>query len=206
MNATVAELLDVSIRLFERYGERYALIGAIACGVWGRPRYTSDVDAVVSVSGRTLRKLLREAGGLAFEFDEAAANMSLGVSGVIRLNYRGRHLDLIAGDTDFDKSALRRARAVRIGKRHVSCATAEDVIVYKLVAGREQDIADVIRIIERQSHRFDAGYLRKWTQTVADKLKRPDIPERLAGLLLKNVGEECHFSALASRRPDSKAR
>ncbi|HXX92542.1 MAG TPA: hypothetical protein VEN81_02850, partial [Planctomycetota bacterium] len=71
------------------------------------------------------------------------------------------HLDLTLGDNPFDKSALARRKEVRLFDRAVWVASAEDLLIYKIVSWRERDALDVHAIVQRQKA-LDLAYLRKW--------------------------------------------
>jgi LPS sulfotransferase NodH len=70
-------------------------------------------------------------------------------------------LDLTLGDSPFDKSALARKCEVDLFGRKIWIASAEDLLIYKLVSWRDRDVVDVHAIVKRQKN-LDAAYLRKW--------------------------------------------
>jgi len=54
------------------------------------------------------------------------------------------------------------AEVARMRGRAVWVASAEDIIVYKLVSGRDRDLMDIRQIVKRQTQ-LDRPYLKKWT-------------------------------------------
>ena len=159
------------------------LIGGVAAGIWGEPRYTIDADFIVVLSHNQTGPFLRAAKIRGFTPDEQVVLMNLQISGVARLPYHERHADLIVGESDFDQSALDRRRSVTIFDRTVWIASPEDIILYKLVALRDRDIDDIRRIITRQGKNLDLRYLKKWSAILSDKLKRPELDRKLRELL-----------------------
>ena len=143
----------------------YMLYGGLAAGLWGEPRYTEDVDIVLFIPERDAVKFLRAAAKSGFAVDEGLAIQQLQVSGWARLplgNDRSPwHMDLTLGDSPFDRSALARRKQVALFDRKVWVASAEDLVIYKLVSARDRDLMDVRQIARRQK-RLDAEYLRKW--------------------------------------------
>src|SRR5215467_108228 len=143
----------------------YLLYGGLAAGLWGEPRYTEDVDFVLFVAERNAYKFLREAARHGFSVDEDLAIQQIQVNGWARLPLGEAkspwHLDLTLGDSPFDKSALARRCGVELFGRKVWIASAEDLLVYKLVSWRERDVLDVHAIVRRQKT-LDAAYLKKW--------------------------------------------
>lgn len=180
---TTAEVLQVAVALLEKEKVDYFLVGGIAVGVWGEPRYTMDADFVIRLSSRKTLPFLRAAAGHGFKVDLEVALMNLDVSGATRLDYKDRFVDMIVGESEFDLAAMERRASVRLGKRNIRVATAEDLILYKLVALRDRDIDDIRRIITRQRNRLETGYLRKWAATLGEALEKPEIPSTLENLL-----------------------
>ena len=53
--------------------------------------------------------------------------------------------------------------------------SAEDLVVYKLVAARPQDVLDVQGIVRRQSDRLDVDRIRRWGGVFAELKEDPDL-------------------------------
>lgn len=162
----------------------YLLYGGMAAALWGEPRYTEDVDLVLFLPEREVYKFLRAAGRHGFAVEEGLAIQQLQVSGWARLPLGAAsspwHLDVTLGDSPFDESALKRRRQVTLFERGVWVASPEDVVVYKLVSGRDRDLLDVRAIRERQRD-LDLAYLRKWAKWWAGH-GEPAAATRLEGL------------------------
>lgn len=58
--------------------------------------------------------------------------------------------------------ALVRRRRVAIGGLTIDVASAEDLMLLKLRAGRDQDFVDVVGVAARQGPALDVAYLRAW--------------------------------------------
>lgn len=160
-------VLHAAVDAVESGGYAYLIYGGLAAGIWGEPRYTEDVDLVLFVPERDAYKFLREAEKHGFAVDEDLALQQIQVNGWARLPFGRKdspwHLDLTLGDTPFDESALKRRREVTLFERHVWVASPEDLILYKLIAGRDQDKVDVRHIGIRQAA-LDSAYLRTWAE------------------------------------------
>lgn len=145
----------------------YILYGGMAAAVWGEPRYTEDADIVLFVPEREVHRFLRSATAHGFSIDENLAIQQVQVSGWARLPYGEPggpwHLDITLGDSPFDRSALERRKKVVLFDRPIWVASAEDMIIYKVVSGRERDLVDA-RSIGRRQQGLDAEYLRRWAQ------------------------------------------
>ena len=53
--------------------------------------------------------------------------------------------------------------------------SAEDLVLYKLIAARPIDVHDVQMVVSRQAARLDAERIRSWGRQFADLLERPDL-------------------------------
>ena len=85
------------------------------------------------------------------------------------------------GDTPFDRSALKRRRRITIYDLPVWVASPEDLVIYKLVSGRDRDLVDIRAIFKRQRP-LDGAYLRKWAGWW-EKEGVKSIRKRVNGLL-----------------------
>jgi len=174
-----AHLFRIAIDLLCAEKVEYITIGGIAAGIWGDPRDTKDADFVVVLTPNQVGPLLRRARGIGFAIEEEIILMNLQISGVARLLFQDRFVDFIVGETEFDRSALARRVRVSLYDREVWVASPEDLILYKLVALRELDIADIRRILIRQGRRLDFAYLETWTNELAEKIGKPEMATKL---------------------------
>lgn len=77
----------------------------------------------------------------------------------------------------FEAAALERAEVIDIEGMRVPVALAEDLVVYKAVAWRDRDRADIERLLVIHSERIDLAHVRKMVAEFAALL---DEPERVA--------------------------
>jgi hypothetical protein len=138
-------------KTLEEIGRPYCFIGGVALQRWGEVRFTQDADATV-LSGyefdeQVIHHLLsrfksRRQDGLAF----ALRNRVLVLSAS-----NGVGLDVALGALEFEARAVRRATPWMLpsGESLLTCS-AEDLVVYKAFASRDQDWADIRGILLRQ--------------------------------------------------------
>jgi hypothetical protein len=151
--------LEALASLLGRLGIRWMLIGALAANRYrATTRLTQDVDLLLADLGPGLAALERALA-------EAGWSLRRALPGGEVLRLRHPELgaaDLIVAGTDYERVALSRARAERLGSAaEVPVATIEDVIVLKLVAGRAQDLADIEAILSAKPT-LDREYLEEW--------------------------------------------
>ncbi|HET6965226.1 MAG TPA: hypothetical protein VFH58_10675 [Acidimicrobiales bacterium] len=130
-------------------GGEVALIGAMAALRYrSHPRETTDVDFLIRDMGELPARL--EADGY-----EVKALIEPGDTDPYLLLIRGNgiRVDVMAALTEFQLSALDRAVDGTV--------TAEDVIVFKLLAWRPRDRADIASILAA-GHSLDEEYIAHW--------------------------------------------
>lgn len=151
--------LDEIARLLDDAGVRYAVIGAHAVNAWLEPRYTADVDVTAAMDPQSLTRLrdaLSRAG-----YAPAGEHGDDLPSGPDFLRFRSAD-GLVVLEIQAAKTALQReliARAVsRSGSARV--ATAEDLIVLKLIANRPKDRNDLLGLVRLPA--IDWSYVERW--------------------------------------------
>jgi hypothetical protein len=68
------------------------------------------------------------------------------------------------------RSALKRKETVQIADFSVNISTPEDLIILKLLSGREQDKLDAQKILEIQKEHLDRKYIQKWSKRLGIEL------------------------------------
>jgi hypothetical protein len=67
-------------------------------------------------------------------------------------------VDIAIGLSSFEQQAIARARPMDVAGLMVNVATAEDVLILKVLAGRPQDQEDIQGIVIAQGDRLDWDY------------------------------------------------
>ncbi|MFH1227274.1 MAG: DUF6036 family nucleotidyltransferase, partial [Planctomycetota bacterium] len=149
------DLFNAAIGLLSKEDIKYVLIGGVASDIWGRPRKTLDVDIVLQVSPRGYTDFLAKAQKHKFIFNYDKALRQLKNMGMCRLTYGGYHADFIMGYSEFEEVIFQRKRKVKIFNTAIWVASAEDVILYKLLSNRPIDQSDIANIITAQGNKLD---------------------------------------------------
>lgn len=157
-------------------GRRACVIGGLAVQRWGEPRFTQDADLTVLAplgSEATIVDALllrfqprsRDTRTLALDRRVLLVRASNGVS-----------LDISLAALPFEEEVLDRASSWRDvdGVPLVTCS-AEDLVIYKLVAARPQDLVDVAGIVHRQTSRLEIERIRLWGAQFAELKEDPDL-------------------------------
>lgn len=160
------------------------LIGGQAVLLHGAPRLTDDIDLTLGI-GPDQAAVVDEAARalglvpLAADPDHFARETFVYPA---RHHPTGFRVDFIFSTTAYEQQAIARAVHVAIGEEQVPFATAEDLIVHKLFAGRARDWDDAISVVRRQGARLDWRYIERWGQEFAQVPGRETLPTEIVRL------------------------
>jgi len=163
--ANLAGALGHVARCFRRARVSYALIGAWALAVWGRPRTTLDLDFLVLVDEKGLDRLGALMTRAGMELDETWLEWNPMLGGTqVRFRYRGLTVDILRPRDIHDRQVFRRKKKKRLEGRFYWIISAEDFILQKLKVGRPRDFEDASSVVERIGTRLDRKYLERWAR------------------------------------------
>lgn len=172
-----------SLELIKLSKVDYLLVGGIAVGIWGEPRLTEDIDTILFISKKDTGKLLKKAKKLGFNFDDSRVFEDIEKRGVFKIYYKDYHLDFLIASTKLEQSALERKVEVKIFGRKVNVPTKEDLLLLKVIAGREKDLLDAKGIALRHRGKLDKTYLERWAQKLSDEAEDMRIYNEVLRLL-----------------------
>jgi hypothetical protein len=172
-----------AFEFLEQRGVRYLVIGGLAVVVVGEPRTTADADAIVFVSHAEAEALIREAAAANFELREDVERERLSRTGPMRFRKGPFQLDLITASLAFEEVA--RERAVRHDLFGVSLPfpSPEDLILLKILAGRDKDLLDATGVARRHRDRLDVPYLETTLRAICEAAEDTSSWGRLHGVL-----------------------
>lgn len=160
--AKILESLDIS----------YLVTGGMAVFVWGRPRFTADIDIVVKMKLENVNQLADELMALseASFIDKETIERSLIHSGEFNFidGISGIKVDFwVVSDKQFEESQLKRRVLKKILGKNVYFISPEDLILSKLIwynksqsARQLEDIESVLKIQKK----LDLRYIKKWAK------------------------------------------
>lgn len=141
-------------------GAQYALIGGVAVSARGYIRTTADVDFLIHIERVRIPALLEKFASARCRFDHAATLAHISGREIARVRFQDVQIDLIPAVLPFFHEILRRATEESIGGVAVRTGTAEDLLVLKLLANRNQDKADVDGLLAALGPGLDVAYVR----------------------------------------------
>lgn len=168
-------------RLIDRLDGQGLIIGGIAASLLGRPRLTADLDAMVVVPVQDLSRLLSHAQqeGLAPRIQDAEEFARRNRVLLLVHQETGIPVDISLGALPFEIEAVERSQVYQVGTLKLRLPTPEDLIVFKAVAHRPQDLLDIRAIIDNYPN-LDQDRIQFWVQSFAGVLDIPELWEDIA--------------------------
>lgn len=149
------------------------IVGAVAVGVWGRPRATADIDVTVLVDEAGLDALAQAAGPLGLAIDRQWLEWNPLLRGTnVRLTAAGAAVDIMRPRDRHEERAIERRQPVTIEGRQLWFAAPDDLVLMKLKAGRPRDFEDAVGVLVAQRVVLDEAYMTDWAGRlgIADEL------------------------------------
>ncbi len=174
----LVESLLAAHEILDRAGIRHALLGGIAAHFYRKnPRATRDVDFGVLASPAEVVAVVEAFRSAGWEPEIRAKKAE-----VLRLaRVNAPRIDLLVAGTAFEEAAIARAAKIVVERVTLLVVRPEDLIVYKLIAGRAQDYEAVASILNTLDE-IDAEYVEGWLEQF-DMQERWKIARREAALI-----------------------
>jgi len=160
MNNLLQETLVDACDLLTQHHIRFALVGGIAASLRGRLRATEDLDFVLLTDVDGALELASSLDATPFQplFPEFEKVVRTAYILALEHQSTGVSIDLAIGASGFEQKIVNRAQLVTIADTRVHVATAEDLILMKVLAGRPQDDQDIAGMIAVQGNSIDWAY------------------------------------------------
>jgi len=165
----------------ERY--KYLIIGGIAAGTLGEPRITADVDVDIIIDKESIPDFLDKAVTDGFEVFKDKCLVSAERTGVFQINFEDFHVDFIIASTDLETTAFERAKTIKLYGIKAFFPSPEDLILLKIIPGRDKDLLDAKSIVLRHKGKLDTNYLETWATKLCDEAEDMRIWTTLQQLL-----------------------
>jgi hypothetical protein len=168
------------------------IIGGVAVIARGVPRQTIDIDATVWAEHVSIEELFAVLAvhGIDPRIPDAAAFAEQRQVLLLRHRTSGTPLEVSLAWLDFEREALERASVVDFGGVRVRVAAPEDLVVFKTVAWRDRDRADVERLLVRHAGAIDLARVRSLIGQFSDILETPERVQEFNALVARALGPE----------------
>jgi hypothetical protein len=165
-----SELVDVVRRLavvIARRQVRHALIGGLAVGLRSRPRATKDADFIMHIPALAFPGLLEELVSVGFEIDVPDVVRRWSIERFTAFRCGGVRVDWMQPVLPLYTTVLATAEAKPWLDTELRVATAEGLILTKMVSFRPQDQADIDTLLIANRDDLDLALIRKEWSSVA---------------------------------------
>lgn len=168
-------------------GAPFMLIGGVAVILRGVARVTTDVDATVRAEGLDLDALAHALArhGIVARIPDLLEFARVNQVLLLRHEPTRTPIEISLAWLPFEQEALQRAEIVELAEGGVPVAHVEDLIIYKAVAWRDRDRADVERLLIRHGDRVDLTHIRRVVGEFAEALDAPERVEQLEAMIAR---------------------
>ncbi len=128
----------------------YTIIGAIATGIYGLSRTTYDVDIILCLEKIKFTPFLERLQESGFNFNEEHFLKELEDGYLTEVYYKNIRIDILLPVLPYFNQVIKNAVTFNFYGHDLKFATAEDLIILKLLSNRESDLKDVEGIKEIQ--------------------------------------------------------
>lgn len=162
-------LLVEITKILDRLRIPYLVSGGMAVLMWGRPRFTADIDIVIELQTNQLEALAKNLQSITKDAYVPADVIKQALAQKGEFNFIDPRLGLkvdfwIFQDTPFDRSRFERRITKKILSRGVSFSSAEDLILVKLEWYQQsrstRHLEDIESIIAISGKKLDKKYLK----------------------------------------------
>jgi hypothetical protein len=146
-----------------------AVMGGLAVSAWKHIRATHDVDLLVAIDEAQLSEILTALHKHNIHHRRTPPILALGNMRLLPLSYRLQEfgvdvrIDLVLATSDFERAALARAQESPQFNGGIRVIRCEDLVLFKLMAGRIIDRADAAFLLRLNRDSIDFDYLQNWT-------------------------------------------
>jgi len=172
-------------QFLDNCGTRYLVIGGLAVIVVGEPRTTADADALIFVSLAEAESLIQQANEAGFDLREDIERKRLAETGTVRFRRGMFQVDLITASLPFEETAYHRASFHQLFGIRLPFPSPEDLILFKILAGRDKDILDAIGVARRHTDRIDVAYLERTLLPLCELAEEMSYWNRLHDVLAR---------------------
>lgn len=164
----IVRAVELLADTFAAQAIRYAVIGGVATTLRGRPRFTQDVDVLLDVPQLALPGLLDKLAGQGFLFDRDTVIREYVREHITAFRFGTVRIDWIKPVLPLYERALAEASSLTWTEgRSVRVATAEGLILTKMVSFRPQDQVDIETLLIANRDNLDVNLIRQEWSAVA---------------------------------------
>lgn len=138
------------LKLFEAFRVEYVIVGGYALAFHGAPRYTGDLDILVSTDSENADRVMDALAEFGFGESNLSASDFTEEGRFVRLGHPPVRIDVLTSISGVSWEAVHTNR-VRdtLGDMQVNFIGRRDFIINKRASGRAKDLADIEALGEK---------------------------------------------------------
>jgi len=185
MPSPVVELLAALDAALRSLDVRWYLFGAQAAILHGAARLTADVDATIDLADRPVDVLVEalRRHGIEPRVEDAATFVARTHVLPARHAASGLGVDLVIAGSEIEARFFDRSQHYTIEGVSVPVASAEDMVIMKILAARPKDLDDAAAILAAQGADLNIDLVRSTLREFEEALDRRDLVPQLERLL-----------------------
>ena len=159
----------------------WMVIGGIAVIAQGVRRTTTDIDVALRAEGIDLGALVKRLGphGIHPRIDDAVDFARKSQVLLLEHTPTGVELDLSLAWLSFEHEALGASVRIRFAGVEAPAARPEDLVIYKVFAGRPEDLSDAKALLLMHKRNIDMKRVRRVLSQLGELADAPEIVDRL---------------------------
>lgn len=172
--------------LLKKHNYKGVIIGGVAVGFLGKPRFTADVDAVFLLSIKDVPKFLESAKSENIEPRVQNIEEFAKKNRVLPLRHTPTNveIDISMGIMPFEEELVTRRNEKSFSNLSVQLPTPEDLIIMKAIAHRPKDLEDIRTIIDNNPN-IDIQRIKKWVTDFAEVLEMNNLWGEIEAIINK---------------------
>ena len=182
---TLADVYKKVVKFLNKEGYKYIIIGGVAASTIGEQRFTHDVDVDILISKEDIPIFLKKAGKAGFNFIRKKCLELAQDTGIFQVSYGNYLIDFIIASTELEAKAFERAQKKDLYGVKAYFPTPEDLILLKIIPGRDKDLLDAKNIVLRHKGKLDKQYLKNWAEKLCEEAQDMRI-SNILNRLIKN--------------------
>lgn len=158
----------------------FMVIGGQAVLLHGEPRVTADIDITLAASPAQVDDVIAVCAAAGLTVLPTDPADFVGQTFVLPAadGTTGIRVDFIFTTTEYEAQAIGRAVPVDVAGVGVPFASAEDLLLHKLFAGRPRDVEDATGIVRRKGAELDWAYIHRWAREFSAVPGREALPQQ----------------------------
>jgi len=167
---TFEQLTEFVVDKLHSFNISYMLTGALAINYYGVPRMTHDIDIIVHITSKDIKKI-QELFENDFFVSEESIRVALAEGSMFNIIHKdtGYKVDFwILKEDEYSKTAFARRKECQYQQTLISITAPEDMIVIKLewykMSEIDKHFTDVLNLFRIQKNYLDIEYIKSWCQ------------------------------------------